>query len=68
MFVLTFFGHVGKWLDKKAKVNFKLCDVRNWETKITMHILPTISRSIDSQIFKFGQLIEYNRRNIIHKM
>ena len=32
MFVLTFFGHVGKWLDKKAKVNFKLYDVRNWET------------------------------------
>ena len=24
IFVLTFFGNVGKWLDKKAKINFKI--------------------------------------------
>ena len=29
MFVLTF-GHVGKWLYKKAKVNFKTYDVTDW--------------------------------------
>ena len=44
------FGHVGKRLDKKAKVNFK--------------VLPNISRSKSNQIMKFGQLIEYNVRNL----
>ena len=31
---------------------------------ITIHILPDISRSNDNQILKFGQLIEYNVRDI----
>ena len=31
---------------------------------ITMHILPDISRSKGNQTMKFGQLIEYNIRNI----
>ena len=26
-FLSLFFGHLGKWLDKKAKVNFKTYDV-----------------------------------------
>ena len=30
-FYPDFFGHVEKQLDKKAKVNFKICDVINWE-------------------------------------
>ena len=30
----------------------------------TTHILPNISRSKDNQALKFGQLIEYNMRNI----
>ena len=25
------FDHVGKWLDKKAKVNFEICEVRDWD-------------------------------------
>ena len=29
---LSFFVHVGKQLDKKAKVNFKIYDVTTWET------------------------------------
>ena len=29
-----------------------------------MHILPNMSRSKDNQTMKFGQLIEYNMRNI----
>ena len=29
-----------------------------------MHILPNISRSKDNQAMKFGQLIEYNMKNI----
>ena len=40
---------------------------------IAIHILPNISRSEGNQTIKFGQLIEYNMRNIfsekiIHKM
>ena len=31
---------------------------------ITMHILPNISESTGNQTMKFGQLIEYNKRNI----
>ena len=31
---------------------------------ITLHILPNISRNKDNQTMKFGQLIEYNMRNI----
>ena len=31
---------------------------------IAMHILPSISRSKDNETMKFGQLIEYNIRNI----
>ena len=29
-----------------------------------MHILPNISRSKSNQTIKFGQLVEYNMRNI----
>ena len=32
--------------------------------RIAMHILPNISRSKDNQVSKFGQLIEYNMKNI----
>ena len=32
---------------------------------IAIHILPSISQSKGSQTMKFGQLIEYNKRNII---
>ena len=31
---------------------------------IAVHILPNISRSKGNQTVKFGQLIEYNMRNI----
>ena len=31
---------------------------------IAIHILPNISRSEGNQTIKFGQLIEYNMRNI----
>ena len=29
-----------------------------------MHILPNVSRSKSNQTIKFGQLVEYNMRNI----
>ena len=31
---------------------------------IAIHILPNISQSKDNETMKFGQLIEYNMRNI----
>ena len=31
---------------------------------IAMHILPNISQSKGNQTMKFGQFIEYNKRNI----
>ena len=30
-FCPEFFGHLGNWLDKKAKADFKTCDAINWE-------------------------------------
>ena len=37
-----------------------------WQT-VTIHILPNISRNKDNQIITFGQLLEYNTRNIFLK-
>ena len=37
------FGCVGDRLDKKAMVNFKIHDVTDWATIITVHILTNIS-------------------------
>ena len=39
----NFFDHVGKWFDKKTKVNFKICAVANWKkdscnTHITQYL------------------------------
>ena len=34
---------------------------------IAIHILPNISRSKGNHVMKFGQLIEYNMRNIFVK-
>ena len=35
---------------------------------IAIHILSNISRSKDNQTMKFGQLIEYNMRNILRNV
>ena len=34
---------------------------------IAIHILPNVFRRKDNQTMKFGQLIEYNKRNIFHQ-
>ena len=57
------FGHVRKWLDKKAKVNFKIYNVIAWETNNSIHILPNILRSKGNHTMKFGQLLGCNVRN-----
>ena len=50
--------------DKKAKANFTIYDIVNWEQTITIHILPNISRRKDNQTLKFGLLIERKVKNI----
>ena len=62
-FCSDFFGYVGQRVDKKSEVNIKINDAINWET-ITIHILPNILRSKGNYTMKFGQLIEYNVKNI----
>ena len=46
-----------KWLYQKDTVNFKIHDITTW-------FLPNISRSKNNQAMKFGQLTEYNMKNI----
>ena len=50
-FLSWLLGHVGKQLDWKDKVNFRIHDVTSWRSK-------------GDETITFGQLIEYNRRNI----
>ena len=50
--------------DWKAKVNFKVYDVINWEMNIIIHALPNISRRKGNNTMKFGHVIEYKIRNI----
>ena len=45
-------------------VNFKIRDVTYWTTIPTVHILSNTSRGKCNQTMKFGQLIDYNIRNI----
>ena len=59
------FGYAEKRFDEKAKVNFKICDVKDWTTdNYNIDILSNISTSKGNQTIKFGQLIEYKMRNI----
>ena len=53
-------------LDQKDKVNFKIHGVQPGLQTIAMHILPNIWQSKWNEM-KFGQLIEYNEKNIFFK-
>ena len=59
------FGHVGKtvWLEK-IRLTSKFMTSQPGLQPIAIHILPIISQSKGNQTMKFGQLIEYNKRNI----
>ena len=58
------FYHAGKRFDKKAKVNLKSMTSQPGTHIIRKHILPHISRLKVNVTMRFGQLIEYNMRNI----
>ena len=52
------FGPVRKWLDKKAKFDFKIYDVADWEAKKLQYTYwPNISKNKDNQAMKFSPLI-----------
>ena len=58
------FYYAGKRFDKKAKVNLKSMTSQPGKHIIRKHILPHISRCKVNLTMRFGQLIEYNMRNI----
>ena len=69
LFVLKIFKFMvmlKKRLDQKDEINFKIHDVTNWiiNNCNTYVILANISKSKGNKTMKFGQLIEYNMRNI----
>ena len=55
---LDFFAHGGKAFDNKAKINFKIYDLTNWNTN-NEHIVKVIEKE-GNQIMKFGKLVEFN--------
>ena len=64
IFVLAFWScRRNDLIRKKSSMSKLLTSQPGWQT-ITVHILPNISRSKGNQTLKFGQLIEYNNRNI----
>ena len=48
------FSNVGKRLDKKAKVNFKIYDTTDWETNNSIHIIHNFLRGKDNQTMRLG--------------
>ena len=59
-FLPRLFDHVGKTARLTSKFMTSHPDLQ----AIAIHILPNISQSKGNQTMKFGQLIEYNKRNI----
>ena len=63
-FCPDFFSYLGKRLNKRAKVNFKILTSQTGKQPIAIHILPKFSRSKSYQAMRFDQLIEHNKINI----
>ena len=53
-----FFGYVGNQLDKKLRLVSEFAMLYTGKQKVTILMLPNISRSKNNQAMKFGQLIE----------
>ena len=58
------FGQVEKGLIRKIRLFLKFMTSQLGKQTIATCILPNISRSKNNQAMKFGQLMEYNTRNI----
>ena len=63
-FCLDFLVIKENGLIRKIKLFSKSLTSQPGQQTITIHILTNISRSKDNQAMRFGQLIEYNLRNI----
>ena len=64
VFVTTFWLCRKDGLIRKVRLTSKFMTSQPGLQTIAIHILPNISQSKGNQIMKFGQLIEYNKRNI----
>ena len=64
IFVVTFWSCIKTALIRKIRLNLKFMTSQPGSQIIATHILAHISRSKGNQTMKFGQLIEYNTRNI----
>ena len=63
-FLSWLFDCVEKRLDKKAQVNSKMYDATGYTTSNYNTCMSITSRNKGNQAMKFGQLIEYNTKNI----
>ena len=59
-----FFYNVGNRFDKKAKVNFKIYDIADWEPNNYNTYSPIFLRSKGKRTMKFDQSVKFNIRNI----
>ena len=62
--LLTFWSCRENGLIRKIRLISKFMTSQSGYQTSTMHILPNISRSKGNQSMKFGQVIEYSKRNI----
>ena len=64
VFVATFWSCMKNRLIRKVRLASKFMTSQPGLQTIVIHILPNISQSKGNQTMKFGQLLEYNERNI----
>ena len=67
VFVMTFRSYRKKDLIRKIRLTSKFMTSQPGLQTVAIHILPNISQSKDNQTMKFGQLIEYNKKDIFVK-
>ena len=71
LFVLKIFKFLsrlfGNGLIRKIRLTSEFLTSQPGSQTIAIHILPDISQSNGNQTMKFGQLIEYNKRNFSFK-
>ena len=64
---MTFRSYRKKDLIRKIRLTSKFMTSQPGLQTVAIHILPNISQSKDNQTMKFGQLIEYNKKDIFVK-
>ena len=64
VFVMTFWSCRKNSLIRKMRLTLKFMTLQPGLQTIAIHIIPSASQSKYSQTMKFGQLIDYNKRNI----